>query len=76
MDQNQKTTGIGSIILITILLSALKLLGLIDTEWFWVLSPVIFVAGMFIMLFILILIARLFCHEKDRQEKNKTSKGL
>lgn len=42
----------GILELLTVLFVALKLLGVVDWSWFWVLSPFIFAIGMYILLFI------------------------
>ena len=61
MKDNEKTTiqynGIGFFGLLTILFIALKLTGYITWSWFWVLSPLIFAAALWIFVAIMIVIA-------------------
>lgn len=52
VNNNTQTGGIGFIGLLTVLFIALKLTGVISWTWFWVLSPLIFSAGLGVILLI------------------------
>ncbi len=57
MDKKAKRGGLGVVSILTLMLTVLKLTGLIDWSWIWVLSPV-WIAGLFaIVVFAIILIA-------------------
>lgn len=57
MSGNQTTyNGIGFFGALTLLFIGLKLGGIIDWSWFWVLSPIIFSLGFAIIFFLIILI--------------------
>lgn len=51
-----KSGGIGFVGLLTVAFIVLKLVGVIAWSWFWVLSPVIFTAGIVIILFLVMLV--------------------
>ncbi len=56
MDKKAKRTGLGFISVLTLIFIVLKLTGLIDWSWIWVLSPVWIVGLLFITVFAIILI--------------------
>ena len=58
MENNSQAAGggVGFFGLLTILFIGLKLGGVIDWSWFWVLSPIIFSFGFVILFFLIILI--------------------
>ena len=56
MDQKVKRGGMGTLSVLTLLLIVLKLTGLIDWSWVWVLSPVWIPGLFFALVFAIILI--------------------
>ena len=57
--------GLGFSRLITIVFIVLKLCKVINWNWFWVLSPVIFSAALWILLFVILIIIALFNMKND-----------
>jgi hypothetical protein len=53
---SSSSSGIGFFGLLTILFIALKLTGYVTWSWFWVLSPLIFSVGLFVIILIIYLI--------------------
>lgn len=60
-NENNPTTsgGVGFLGLLTILFIGLKLGNVINWSWFWVLSPMIFSAGLGLLLVIIVLFVAL-----------------
>lgn len=56
MDQKVKRGGMGTLSVLTLILIVLKLTGLIDWSWVWVLSPVWIPGLFFALVFAIILI--------------------
>lgn len=56
MDQRVKRGGMGTLSVLTLILIVLKLTGLIDWSWVWVLSPVWIPGLFFAVVFAIILI--------------------
>lgn len=56
MDQKVKRSGMGTLSVLTLILIVLKLTGLIDWSWVWVLSPVWIPGLFFAVVFAIILI--------------------
>lgn len=56
MDQKVKRGGMGTLSVLTLILIVLKLTGLIDWSWVWVLSPVWIPGLFFAVVFAIILI--------------------
>lgn len=56
MDQKVKRGGMGTLSVLTLILIVLKLTGLIDWSWVWVLSPVWIPGLFFAVVFVIILI--------------------
>lgn len=56
MDQKVKRGGMGTLSVLTLILIVLKLTGLIDWSWVWVLSPVWIPGLFFAVIFAIILI--------------------
>ena len=56
MDQKVKHGGMGTLSVLTLILIILKLTGLIDWSWVWVLSPVWIPGLFFAVVFAIILI--------------------
>jgi hypothetical protein len=48
--------GIGFVGLLTLIFITLKLINKIDWSWFWILSPLIFSTGIFVLVLIIIII--------------------
>ena len=48
--------GIGFVGLLTIAFIVLKLVGIINWSWFWVLSPIIFSAALFVVVLVVLII--------------------
>ena len=57
--------GLGFSGLLTIVFIVLKLCNVINWNWFWVLSPVIFSAALWIALFVILMIIALFNMKND-----------
>ena len=57
--------GLGFSGLLTIIFIVLKLCNVINWNWFWVLSPVIFFASLWILLFVILIIIALFNMKND-----------
>lgn len=57
--------GLGFSGLLTIVFIVLKLCNVINWNWFWVLSPVIFSAALWILLFVILIIIALFNMKND-----------
>lgn len=55
-DKRAKSGGMGIISLLTLIFIVLKLTGLIDWSWVWVLSPIWISGLLFIIVFAIILI--------------------
>ncbi len=56
MDKKAKRGGLGLVSVLTLIFIVLKLMGIIDWLWIWVLSPVWIVGLFFIIVFAIILI--------------------
>lgn len=56
MDQRVKRSGMGTLSVLTLIFIVLKLTGLIDWSWVWVLSPVWIPGLFFAVVFAIILI--------------------
>lgn len=56
MDKKQKSGGMGLISVLTLIFLVMKLTGLINWSWAWVLSPVWISVGLFVIAFAIILI--------------------
>ncbi len=56
IDKKAKREGLGFVSVLTLIFIVLKLTGLIDWSWIWVLSPVWIVGLFFIIVFAIILI--------------------
>ena len=57
--------GLGFSGLLTIVFIVLKLCNVINWNWFWVLSPVIFSAALWIVLFVIVMIIALVNVKND-----------
>ena len=57
--------GLGFSGLLTIVFIVLKLCNVINWNWFWVLSPVIFSAALWIVLFVIVMIIALVNMKND-----------
>lgn len=57
--------GLGFAGLLTIVFIVLKLCNVINWNWFWVLSPVIFSAALWILLFVIVMIIALVNTKND-----------
>ena len=53
---DNRSGGIGFFGLLTIVFITLKLIGVINWTWFWVLSPIIFCVGLNILVLVICLI--------------------
>lgn len=53
---DNRSGGIGFFGLLTIVFITLKLIGVINWTWFWVLSPVIFCVGLNVLVLVICLI--------------------
>ena len=51
---NNNNGGIGFVGLLTIVFIVLKLTGVIDWTWFWVLSPIIFSTALVVLVLIIV----------------------
>lgn len=61
MENNSaRSGGIGFFGLLTILFIGLKLAGFIDWSWFWILSPLIFSAGLYAIVLVILLVIVFF----------------
>jgi len=49
-------SGIGFISLLQLLFICLKLIGVVNWDWFWVLSPFIFSVGFFVIMIVIVII--------------------
>lgn len=57
--------GLGFTGLLTIVFIVLKLCNVINWNWFWVLSPLIFSAALWILLFVIVMIIALLNTKND-----------
>ena len=57
--------GLGFSGLLTIVFIVLKLCNVINWNWFWVLSPIIFSVSLWILLFVILIIIALFNMKND-----------
>jgi hypothetical protein len=55
-EKTNASSGIGFTGILQIVFIVLKLLGKISWSWFWVLSPAIFSAGIFVIIIVIYLI--------------------
>ena len=55
-NSSSSSGGIGFVGLLTIVFIVLKLVDVIDWSWFWVLSPMIFGAGLAVVILFFVLI--------------------
>lgn len=55
--------GIGFPGLLTLLFIALKLLGYINWSWFWVLSPMIFGAALFVLIILILFVVAIIAEK-------------
>ena len=65
MEDNISLLNIDSVELITIIFVVLKLTGVIDWSWWWVLSPILISFALLIIVFIIVLIIALVNKLKD-----------
>ena len=63
--ENQKTGGIGFLGVLTCVFIALKLMGYIAWNWFWVLSP-IFIPSIIVLIIFIILLIIAIVKEMDK----------
>lgn len=73
--EKTKTTysGIGFISLLQLLFIGLKLAGVINWNWFWVLSPFIFSFGLFVVIILIVIVVtvvKTIIQNDDENEKN------
>ena len=65
MENNISLLNIDSVELITIIFVVLKLTGVINWSWWWVLSPILISFSLLIVVFIIVLIIALVNKLKD-----------
>lgn len=63
MNQNTTNTGIGFVGVLIIALIILKLLGVINWSWLWVLSPIWISFLIALLILILVVIAMVWSHK-------------
>lgn len=63
MNQNTMNTGIGFVGVLIIALIILKLLGVINWSWLWVLSPIWISFLIVLLILILVVIAMVWSHK-------------
>lgn len=63
-DKSTTVGGIGFTSLLTIAFIVLKLTKVIEWDWFWVLSPIIFSAGLVVLILLVILVVAILQHIK------------
>ena len=64
MDKNTGSSGVGLSTVLTIIFVVLKLVGVIDWSWWWVLSPTLISTGLCVI--ILIVYAIYIAHENKK----------
>lgn len=72
MDKNTGSTGLGLTTILTIIFVVLKLVGVIDWSWWWVLSPTLIDIGLTII--VLIIYAIYVTHESNDYSFKKGKK--
>lgn len=68
MNDSKRNSGLGLCGVLTIVFVVLKLVGVIDWSWLWVLSPLWINAGIIIILTVIVIII-------DSKSKNKHSRS-
>lgn len=67
MNESRSSSGIGILAVLQIVFLVLKLTGLIDWSWWWVLSPFILNVVIIIIALLVILICMFIEHASDRR---------
>ena len=58
--QVNNSGNIGFVGLLTLIFITLKLVGVIEWSWFWVLSPIIFTTGLFVLILFIVFLYAVF----------------
>jgi hypothetical protein len=72
MDKNTGSSGIGLSTVLTLIFVVLKLVGVIDWSWWWVVSPTLISTGLAILLIVGYVIYEIHDNKKYGFEYKKT----
>lgn len=65
------SSGVSITTVLTLIFLVLKLTGLIEWSWFWVLSPIIFEIALVLVIVLAICIVAIYCASKQDVEKDR-----
>ena len=70
-DSNGSKVGLGFTECLQLIFIILKLCGIIEWSWFWVLSPIWITVGLVVFIAAILFIVGMYQVKKDEQEKNQ-----